>query len=348
MTRTIDFRYHVIRDGATFCELRAAEGSEPRISMDAGGDIKTKLSGSFLPPEEAVNWLTDAIRPVMILDGVQHPLGLFLPSKVDEIDDGASRRIRIDAYDRGWIVRDHKTESLLYFQSGTNYLDAVNSLLMACGITLISAVPTSATLNEDREDWEIGTSSLDIINELLGEINYGDLWFDASGTAILEPKATPTADNIEHILDENSIESLMIPGITSSTDFYSQPNVFLCICSNSDKAAGMAAMAENANPQSPLSIARRGRRIMKVVRLNNIASQAELQLYADRMVTDSLLKGEVLSVSTCLLPGYGVGDVIALRYGELSAICTESRWSMDLSPGGQMQHTLERAVMNLD
>lgn len=348
MTRTLDFRYYAVRDGAEFCELHAVTGSEPKITMDDGGEIKTKLSGSFLPPTEAVNWLTDGIKPVMIVDGVKHPLGLFLPSRIDLTDDGTSSRISVDAYDQGWVVRDHRTEHLLFFQAGTNYINAVSSLITECGISVISAVPTEETLTEDREDWEIGTSSLEIINSLLSEINYKNLWFDASGTAILEPKATPTADNINHVLDESNIESLMLPGLASSTDFYSKPNVFLCICSNADKESGMVALAENTNPQSPLSIARRGRRITKVERINNIASQEELQMYADRMVMDSLMKGEVLRVSTCLLPGFGVGDVVALRYGETSSICTESSWSMELKIGGIMEHTLDRVVMNLD
>ena len=348
MMRTIEFRHFAVRNGADFCELYAAEGSEPNIMMDDSGSIKTKLSGSFLIPDEDVNWLTDEIRPVMYLDGVRHNLGLFLPASVNQTETATSKRIHIDAYDRGWIVRDHRTEYMLYFQAGTNYLTVVGSILAECGITLISMVPTDAVLTEDRADWDIGTSSLDIVNQLLREINYEELWFDQDGTAILEPKSTPTANNIEHVLDESKVESLLIPGISVATDFYSTPNVFICVCSNADKDAGMVAIAENTNPQSPLSIARRGHRISTIVSVDNIASQEELQLYADRMVTDSLMKGEVIDVSTCLLPGYGVGDIVALKYGELTTICKENRWTMDLRVGGIMKHSLKRVVMNLD
>lgn len=348
MTRNIEFRFPVLRNSVEIGALSAPENSAPKITMDDTGEIKTRLSGDFLPPSGDIDLLTDEIRPTMIVDGTPYPLGLFLATKDDERETETGTRIHVDAFDRGWIVRDHKTEHLLFFPAGTNYLDAVGSLLIECGITVISSVPTEAALTEDREDWPIGTSNLQIINGLLREINYEDLWFDANGTAILEPKATPTAENIDHILDESDIESLMIPGLSRSTDVYSQANVFLCICSNADKGAGMFAIAENTNPQSPLSIARRGRRITKVVQVNNIASQEELQLAADRMAIESLMKGERLDLKTCLLPGYGVGDVIALKYKEISAICTERRWSMDLKVGGIMQHTLERVVMNLD
>lgn len=348
MTRTIDFRYHVVRNGANYCELHAQKGAEPKILMDDSSAIKTKLSGSFLFPEEDVNWLTDEIRPVMIIDGVEHHLGVFLPANVSETDTDTARRVSIDSYDRGWVVKDHRTEHTIFFQAGTNYLTAVGSVLAECGITLISMIPTDETLAEDRADWDIGTSSLDIVNQLLSEINYEELWFDQDGMAILEPKTTPTANNVKHILDEESVESLMIPGIRKDTDFHSAPNVFICVCSNADKDSAMVAIAENTNPQSPLSTARRGRRISALVQVDNIASQAELQSYADRMVTDSLLKGEVLNVTTCLMPGYGVGDTAALRYGEISSICKVKRWSMDLQVGGRMAITLERVVLNLD
>lgn len=348
MTRTISFRYFVTRNGADFCELHAPTGSAPTIIMDDSSSIKTKLSGSFLLPGNEVDWLTDEIRPVMYLDGVRHNLGLFLPAYVAENETDTAQRVNIDAYDRGWIVRDHRTEHALFFPAGMNYLSAVGSVLTECGIALISMVPTEETLAEDRADWEIGTSSLDIINQLLAEINYEELWFDQNGMAMIEPKSTPTATNIDHVLDEKDVKSLMLPGISKTTDFHSAPNVFICVCSNADKDAPMVAIAENTNPQSPLSIQRRGRRISTLVSVDNIASQAELQLYADRMVTDSLLKGEVINVTTHLLPGYGVGDIVALRYGEISSICKENRWSMELKVGGRMQHELQRVVMNLD
>lgn len=348
MTRSIDFHYYVVRNGANFCELHAAADAAPRILMDDGGSIKTKLSGSFLPPEEDVNWLTDEIRPVMLIDGVEHHLGLYLPANVTETETGTGKRVSVDTFDRGWIVKDQRTESMLFFPAGMNYLSAVGSVLAMCGIAEITAIPTEEVLAEDRADWDIGTPCLDIVNQLLAEINYEELWFDRDGVAVLEPKATPTANNIDYTLDEKNVESLLIPGIQKNTDFHSAPNVFICVCSNADKDAAMLAVAENTNPQSPLSIARRGRRISVLVNVDNIASQEELQLYADRMVTDNLLKGEIIQVSTCLLPGCGVGDIVALRYGDISAICRVTRWIMDLRVGGRMAFTLERVVLNLD
>ena len=200
---------------------------------------------------------------------------------------------------------------------------------------------------ERREDWDVGTSYLKIVNELLKEINYNPLWFDASGAAILEPASVPTAANIEHTLDASNVRSLLLPSLTRETDVYSSPNVWVCVCSNADKSGPMTATAENTNPQSPLSIPRRGRRIVRVVRVNNIASQAELQAYADRLRNESMIGGETVVVKTALLPGYGVLDVVGLHFGELNAVCLEQSFEMQLQPGGVMTHTLKKVVVNL-
>lgn len=345
--RTVDFRYKIIRNGADFGDLHPAKGQAPRINMNDADTVKTCLSGTFLKPPDSFDRLTDAIRPELIINGVTYRLGVYRPVDVTDGDDDTQETVTITANDRCWEVRDCKTEDRVYFAAGTNYVAAVVSLLSAAGIILISATDTEEVLSEAREDWEIGTSYLDIINELLNEISYAPLWFDADGVAIIEPLSVPNAVSIDHFLNEADPRCQILPGLQRHTDIIDAPNVFVCFCSNADKSAPMRAVAENTNPQSPLSIARRGRRIVKLIKVNNIPSQEALQTYANRQVTDSLLAGEVLTVQTRLLPGFGVGDVTAIRYGDLMTICKETAWSMDLSVGGQMTHTLQRTVMAL-
>lgn len=345
--RTIDFRYRVLRNGGDYCEIYPVGDSMPAIEMNDEGEIKTSLTGEFIMPQLELNWLTDEILPEMTLNGETRKLGRFLAARVEEQDDGITKSLHIEAYDRGWLVRDSRAESRPFFAAETNYLDAIGSALVAAGITDIREVPTDAVLTEDREDWECGTSWLEVANQLLREINYKDVWFDAEGVCILEPVPMSGEENIDHVLDESSVESMMSPGGHKTTDYYATPNVFICICSNADKADAMVAVAENVNPESPLSIPRRGRRISTVIQINNIASMEELQLFAERQVVDSLRTGEIIQIETALLPGFGVGDITALRYnGELS-LCKERGWIMQLGVGGKMTHTLEKVVYNL-
>lgn len=357
--RTLDFKYQVLRGGAFYGLLRAPEGAG-RLRMSDAADIKTSLSGTFAPTVTDVDgnalepdWLSDEIQPVMTVDGTEYKLGIYAPATVTPQETEGVKTLWIEAYDRCWRVLDTYATSSVYFASGTKYLDAIEQLLSSSGISLVLKTETDATFPEAREDWPVGTSYLKIINELLAEISYNPLYFNAEGVAVLEPASVPSAENIEHILSddpepgEEQIDR-MLPSISRETDIYQAANVFVCVCSNADKSGPLTATAENTNPQSPLSTVRRGRRIMKVTSVNNVADQAALQAYADKLRDESMMSGETIRVATALLPGWGVADVVGIRYGDLNAVCVEHSWDMDLRPGGNMTHTLERVVINLD
>ena len=359
---TQEIRYKLLRNNYEYGELFSGNNT-PTLRAESSGEIKMSLQGSFLPiavdahgNKVEVNWLTDEIKPELIIDGISTPLGVLMPSTVEPNEDKGSTILSIQAYDRCWKVRDTKVEGTIYLSAGTAYLDAVEGLLTASGITTIIKTPSNAVLPEAREDWKTGTSYLKIVNTLLSEINYKQLWFNENGFAVLEPVSSPTAENIQHIFtnkkrdlrNEKEVETISVyPKIKRKTDIYQAPNVFVCVCSNADKDAPMVAKAVNSNPQSPLSTMRRGRRIVKVVNVDNIASQEELQAYANTILYDSMTTGEIITIETPLLPGFGVQDVSAIKYDDVFGICIEKSWSMSLTPGGTMQHTLEKVVINL-
>lgn len=364
MQREVDFIYKVLRSGADYAFLRA-EGA-PTIRMQRSSEIKMSFQGDFRPGAVdaegnpvPVNWLADEVEPVIVIDGVQTPLGVFAASKAPETDEDGKKTLSVQAYDRCWRVKDTRAESRPYWAAGTLYLDAVEQLLVASGVNTFVAIPTDAAFYTAREDWDVGTSYLQIINELLDEISYKPLWFDGEGVAVLEPFSVPTAESIEHTLtdlverasglpDPAKIERLIGRKITRSTDIYEAPNVWVCVCDNPDFPAPLVATSENNNVNSPLSTLRRGRRIVKKVDVKNIASQLELQNYADTLRNKSLISGEIIELETALLPGYGVDDVVALHYGNFDGIGIDHEWTMNLTVGGTMTHKIEKVVYNLD
>lgn len=355
MSRRIKFQYHLLRNGAFCAYLRADKGSTPTIIMNDSGELKTSFTGVFAP--EAVdadgapvniNWLSDEIQPVMVVNGVQHKLGIFAVAKHKEVTRRRVKKIQVQAYDRCWRVRDTKRAQLLYWPAGTSYLTAINQLLTAAGVETIFSTPNAAVFTEDREDWGLGVSFLKVVNELLAEINYKPLYFDENGFAILEPVSLPTASDIRQLFDANDPDTLMLPVLERESDVYAAPNVFIVWCANPNKAGNMVATARNDNPQSPISVPRRGREITEVVSVNNIASQTELQNYANWLRDKSLISGETVKVETGLRHGFGVGDAVGLVYGELTAIGIEHAYTMELKVGGRMKHTIERVIYNLE
>lgn len=354
-SRRIAFRYNLLRGGAFYARLRALQSSPPHVMMQDDAQIHMSFRGTFAPYARdadgrrmEIDWLSDEIQPVMIVDGTEHPLGVYLPTTHEETTRGRRSYVSIEAFDRCQRILDTNSSTLLYWPRGTLYLDAVEQLLTAAGVETIFKVPNTAALDTPREDWPIGTSYLSIANELLSEINYFPVWFDPNGNAMLEPVTVPEASAIEHTLSDLDPGTLVVPGLSRRVDLFNAPNVFVVVCANPYKSGNMTAIAKNENPQSPLSIPRRGRQIVQVTQLNNIASQAELQAYAEQQRNDSLLTGETLTVTTGLLPGWGVGDVVALHYGELNTLCISRAFDMELKVGGKMTHQLEKVVYNLE
>lgn len=362
MIRNERIRFKVLRRGGDYAFLYAA--SAPRLTCKSEGEIKLALRGEFRADAYDargrvvdVDWLSDEIKPELILDGKEYSLGVLSPSTVTVGKSSTGESVSVEAYDRCWIVRDTKIENILHLAGGTRYIDAIEQRLTASGINAIISTPSSAVLAEDREDWDVGTSNLKIANDLLSEINYKQLYFNADGIAVLEPKTNLAVVNIKHILstkkqdirDPKMVDIIpMSLSIESTTDIYSAPNVFVCTCANPDKSGIMIARAENTNPQSPLSILRRGRMIVDFENVNNIASQEELQNYVDQKRNRSMITGEVISCETLLYPGFGSDDITAIQTSTLNAFCVETEWEMELRLGGKMKHKLERMVINLD
>lgn len=343
MKREVEVVFKILRDGVYFGYLDAI--GTPTLYCDSSSAIKMSLSGSFVHNDK-IEWLTDEIQPVLVIDGEETPLAVLMPATVTPQENDGESSVSVQAYDRCWRVRDDYLTSHLYFASGTKYITAIENILVSCDIEFAIATPNAAVLSEDRE-WMTGTSKLNIVNELLKEINYKDLWFNSFGAAILEPVSVPDVNNIKHTLDSDNVESLLFPQISRQLDVYSAPNVFICICSNIDKDEPLVSVSENTNPQSPLSIMRRGRRIVKVENVDNIEDQDALDAYALRLRNESMINGEKIIVNTGLLPDFGVEDVTAIHYNDLTAVCVEQSWEMTLGVGGAMKHTLKKVVRSI-
>lgn len=353
--RELKFRYELLRGGA-YCGLLKAVDRTPRIRCDSTDRLKMLLTATFAPVAEDVDgrpveidWLNDEVRPVSIIDGVEQPWGVYVFAKPSTRTDGPASAVSVSAYDRGKLVADSNSENLIFFPQGTLYTDAVQQLLTASGLSSVYTTASTEALATAREDWPAGTSRLDIANKLLGEISYTSLYFDLNGAAVLAPAIMPDAGSISHTLDTSDPDTRVIRGrFTKTRDFFSAPNVFTVICDNPELAASISATAINDNPQSPLSTVRRGRRIAKVTREDNLPSLSAAQAYVNKQRDESMISGEVIELETGLLPGWGVGNVVALIHEEEVAICVSQSWTAELCVGGRMTHVLKKVVYNLD
>ena len=345
MTRDIQYRVDVIRNGAAFAELRWKRGDEPKIIFDSEGEIQASLSGRF-QPDKSVDLLKDELRAVISINGEEKSLGMFRVASLREVRENGLW-MQIEAYDRSWLLKSARTEQLLHLSAGSSYISAIKNLMLQAGIVWVRSKASTAVLASDRE-WGIGTDLLSIVNVLLGEIGYRPVWFDADGWAHLEPYITPSAAHIRHSYGPANMRlSRMASEWEQETDLFNAPNVFICVCSNADRSAVLRAVSENTSLSSAKSIYRRGMRIHDVVKVEQISDQAALQAYANKLRDESLLSTKTLSFSTPAEAGHGSGDVISISMPGIEGVYKEVSWNLSMAPGAMMNHTAKRTVLDL-
>lgn len=341
MYRQISRRVDIVRNGVAVGQLLTR--SAPTILSRANAEIKMSLRGTFLQSDQ-IDYLTDRLRPYLIIDGKEWPVGEYVIGTVTDITDGIAESVEIEAYDQCLILQQSAVENRYHIASGERYTDVLQSILAGDGITRVICEPSMEVFQTDREDWEIGTNHLTIVNELLSEINYGSIWFDQDGVARLQRKRQPMADNItqSYKADEHSI---IASDTMSQMDIFTAPNVFVAMVVSADYPEPMYATAVNDSPSSALSTIRRGRRIVApVIRLDNIASQEALQEYVDNVRTQSMMGTQTVTFYTALNPAHAIGDIVALDNSSIPGIYQEIEWSMTLEAGSRMLHRAKRVM----
>lgn len=343
--REARYKLNALRGGAFFKELRFSPDNAPNIKFSASAEIKRSFSGEIVPDAD-FDLLRDELQPMIFSDGAWNSLGIFRPTTPKLSGSATGERLRIDAYDRSWLLQTSRIETRLHLAAGLNYITAIEQQLAASGIGLVIKTPTTSTLSCDREDWEPGTSRLTIVNTLLQEIGYRDIWFDGDGMAHLEPYAAPTAARISRRYSSRDVlRAPIAPDYQSESDIFSAPNVFIVVCANADNAETLVATAVNDSPISSKSTFRRGMRICQQVKVNQIADQAALQAYADRLVSESQLSTQTITFSTLPEPGHGSGDVIAIDHPTIGGVYEETAWSLTMRSGELMSHSAKRTVL---
>lgn len=340
----IDFSLNILRDGTYFKKAAYPENSPPQIDFKAKSKIKASMKAVIFPDEE-INLLTDELQPMIFTDTGWKSLGIYIPATVQSKGDGFSEQIILTAYDRGYLLREKRLEKSLFLAAGTNYIAEIETLLNDVGIVFPIKTASTAVLPTSRE-WEVGENYLDIINELLTEIGYREISFDADGHAHLEPYQAPDNSRVNQTYSDSDLKKEPVTeNWTSGYDYWDAPNVFICTCSSPDLDVTLTATAVNDNALSAKSTVRRNMRICAVESVNDVADQTALELYAYRRMVESQLSERTVTFYTLPEAGHGLGFIVALDHKNLAGVYEETSWSLKLEAGGLMKHTAEGVVM---
>lgn len=342
MNKTPTFRFDIVENGV--CIGQAFALNKPSVKCDSDAEVKLSLSGEFVLNIQDPNWLKARIKPYLIIGGKESSLGEYLISQADDCTDKKGVKFwQIKGMDLGRIPQRSRTEKRVLFQAGQRYTDIVQSILLELGISRIIAIQSDATLKNDRADWEIGTSWLEVINSLLKEINYQSLWFDTEGNARIQPHRQVDGTVIDHRYESGELSQIK-PQVDISSDIYKAYNVFTAMVSSPEYEEPMIAVSVNDIPTSRISTVNIGRVQAPIEKLDDIANQEELQKYVDNLRFQSMCSTETISFRTALNQ-HQVRDIVSIHHPQASGIYQETQWKMTLSYDGEMTHTAQRVVI---
>lgn len=337
----VSVRYDVLRNGSAIGQIFA--NGTPTVTMRSDSELKTSLSGVFHDYRMGgFNFLIDRLRPVVTANDTEYPCGTFvITTEKEDRTDGVTV-INVEAYSLLYLLQRAKIETRLYYAAGTLYTAVLEDLLIAAGVVDYYIEPSLLTLATDREDWDIGTSYLAIMNQLLSEMSYNSTYMDNSGKIVLSKYVAPSLSNIDFTYRAGTY-SIIGSDYSRSNDYHNKNNVFKVICANPDLETPLVATSENNEASSPFSTVNIGR-VLNVSYIDNIASQAALQDKADELRMKSMLSTEEVTFYTAINPEHSVFNVVALDNGNLTGLFSETSWTMPLSAASMMTHSARRVL----
>jgi len=322
------------------------------ISIDFDRDIIGGANFSIKHLED-INYLTDLIKPYYTFGGYDIPLGHYMLLSPTKETDGNIVTREIEGFDLLKALDQDKTIVSQSFAAGTNVIAAIKDILDNLGTWVnYSLNPSSEVLGEDVS-YELGKSSLFIINSLLNMINYYPLFCTGNGVY----KAIPWSDvpNISYEFIDNEI-SLYEADIKCEIDYSEIYNRVVIINNQLEENTAplykVWTFEDEGLSSHPFSHTNISRYVTKIFE-SEAVSQSYVDLRARRELRKMLEIEEgivykhafVTSRLTDGLPWYG--DSYRFKNEELGIdyIYKINKQSYDLKPGVTVNSTIKRVKL---
>jgi len=194
------------------------------------------------------------------------------------------------------------------------------------------------------KEFEIGSSKLTAINQLLSEINYTSLWVDEYGFFTAQPYIIP-ADREAEYTYKNDQMSIIHPGSVLEEDLFSVPNKWVLVASNPERAP-LRSIYVNNSPTSKTSTINRGRTIVDYREVDDVYDQETLDARVKRIAYEaSQIYGKFI-FETAIMPHHSYLDILHIEHSGhgVEAKFTETSWTLQLSHAGRMRHETRRVI----
>lgn len=342
--RNIHYEYSVQDNSGT--HLGWMSNCDGKISYDATSSIMRTFSGTAMKCEILdINLIDEKIVPWFCVkiggDVLRYPLGKFIISPSFSVS-GPEKNVAINGYDLGKIALDDKIVTRIVKNKDAFYTVELQEMLSE--LYSVCSVESSQLKRQNTTEWEPGSSKLQIINDILTSLNYYPLHFSEYGIPLAKPYVLPESQNIDMYYKADK-KSIILPYSNLSSNRFEIPNKFVRYVESVDSQY-MISSYVNDDPNDKLSTVNRGRTIVDIQSVSDIASQNELDAYVRRCAASKMAVVDTIVFRTLNMPGHGFKNCLYLDAEELGIRekLIEVGWEMDLKIGGEMLHKCTKVV----
>lgn len=238
----------------------------------------------------------------------------------------------LDLYDVTYkLAKRLKLTDSLAIQ-GVTITDTVVQRLVAAGVRY-SATPSTRTLTAAL-NWEIGTSEMKVLNDLLAAAGYWSTAADFSGAVVVEPWVDPRQRHPAWTFADGSVS--IVGSVVHHRDDFDVPNRLTAVQRVQEGQTPLTATVtlDAISPGSPYTYATRGYWVDGEPLLDQDAADlATLTSSVSRELLSRAAPGETLEVTHAWLPEVTLGSVVSFR----GARYTVQKMSLDCGLGLQVQ-----------
>lgn len=304
------FEYYEV-DPNTWKNVRRIDNiKSSSITRDSESDT---LGSATIDITESVGECYIRIYLVTIQNGVteKHPLGTYLVQTPSSSFDGKVRNISMDAYTPLLELKEKLPPIGYYIPKRENIMYWAHKLVGENARAPVVPATCSETLysnfvSNTSDTW------ITFIRDLIAQAKY-EFMLDETGRILFSPKQdTASLQPVWTYNDDNS--SILYPDFSMDHDLYDVPNVVEVIYSSNGISHHVKAINDDEN--SPLSITKRGREIVRrVTDVSLIGNPTNKQIdeYAKQLLRELSTLEYTVSYSHGYCP-VRVGDCVRLNY----------------------------------
>ena len=311
------------------------------ITYSSSSQLKQKATINITIDNAEDIDINNRIRIIHVLNDTETTVGTFLISVPHDTRTSYFKNVSLECHSTLWLLLADKTLTRHVVRKGTNVINEIKRMLDAYGYAynLIDSIKTTSI---DRE-WEIGTSYLTIINDLLETINYTPLYVNPLGNYIAKPYVSQEDRVVEFTYDETDENNILDENNENELNLFDVHNIFVKYV-NDPTRQDLYAIYKNENPQSPTSIVNRPPN-PHTEEVKDVSDVQTLMDMCKRDCSEETNRYNTCVITTSINPNHGYLNCLYVNLNEVSGKFIEDSWDMECETGGNMKHHLRRMVI---